>query len=90
MGDGNDADHIALQPVNQGIWKAVECQSSRLARACVAQLGKLAQQIKRPIEFIGECICCDERSFAGVPIDSGFGIRLRLIAKADSHRLWRR
>lgn len=84
----NDADHIGLQSVNQRIRKTVEMKRPRVARASVAQLGESAQEAKRSIEFIGEIIRRDERVFADVPIDSGIGIGLRLIAKTDSHRLW--
>lgn len=89
MSNGDDADQIALQPVNQGIRKTVEGQSPRVAGASVTQLGKTVQEAKRSIKFIGEFIRCDERAFACVPIDDGIGVGLRLVAKTDPHRLWR-
>ena len=67
MGDGNDADHIALQPVDQRIGETVEGKRPCVVRAGFAQPGELAQQAKRSIEFIGEILCCDERAFADVP-----------------------
>lgn len=88
MSNGDHADHIGLQPIDQRIRKTVEMQRPRVVRAGVAQLGEPAQEAKRLIEFIGEIIRCDERAFADVPIDSGIGIVLRLIAKTDLHRLW--
>ena len=88
MGNGDDADHVDLHLVNQGIGEAVERQRPRVARAGFAQLGKPFQEAKRLIELIGEIIRCDERTFADVPIDSGIGIGLRLVAKTDPHRLW--
>ena len=88
MRNGDDADHIGLQPVDQRIWKTVQMQRPRAACTGVAQLGEPAQEAQRSIEFIDEIICCDERAFADVPIDSGIGIALRLVAKTDPHRLW--
>lgn len=66
----------------------MERQCPRVARVGVAQLGESAQEAKRLIEFIGEIIRCDECAFADVPIDSGIGVALRLIAKTNPHRLW--
>ncbi len=66
----------------------MEGQRPRVARVGVAQLGESAQEAKRLIEFIDEIIRCDECAFADVPIDSGIGVALRLIAKTDPHRLW--
>ena len=88
MSNGDDADYIDLQPVDQRIGETVERQRPRVARAGLAQLGEPVQEAKRLIEFIGKIICCDERAFADVPIDSGIGIVLRLVAKTDPHRLW--
>ena len=65
----------------------MERQRPRVARVGVAQLGESAQEAERLIEFFGEIIRCDELAFADVPIDSGIGIALRLIAKTDLHRL---
>jgi len=86
MSNDNDADHIDLHAVDQGIEKTVERQRSRVARAGLAPV----QEAKRSIEFIGEITRCDERAFADVPIDSGIGIGLSLVAKTDPRRLWRR
>lgn len=88
MGDGDDADQIALQPIDQRIWKTVEGQRPRVAGANVTQLGKPIQEAKRSIEFVGEFIRCNDCAFADVPIDGGIGIGLRLAAKADPHRSW--
>ncbi len=88
MSNGDDADQIAMQSVNQRIWKTLEDQRPRVARANATQLGKPVQEAKRSIEFIGEFVCRSERAFTGVPIDSGIGIGLRLVAKTDPHRLW--
>ncbi len=66
----------------------MERQRPRVARVGVTQLGESAQEAKRSIEFISEIIRCDECAFADVPIDSGIGVALRLIAKTDLHRLW--
>lgn len=85
MGNGNDADIIILQPVNQGIGETVEWQRPRVARASFAQLGELAQEAKCFIEFVSKIICCCERSLSDVPIDSGISIGLRLAAKTDLH-----
>lgn len=89
MGNGDDADDIDLQPVDQRIGETMERQRSRVARAGLAQLGEPVQQAKYSIKFIDEIIGCNERAFADVPVDSGVGIALRLIAKTDPHRLWR-
>jgi len=89
MGNGNDADHIALQTVNQRIGETVERQRPRVVCAGFAQLGELAQESKCLIDRISEIICCDERAFADVPIDSGIGIGLDLAAKTDRHQFWR-
>ena len=89
MSNGDDADCIGLQPINQRIVKTVERQHPRAALAGLAQFGEPVKEGKRLIEFIDEIICCDERAFADVPIDSGIGIALRLVAKTDPHRLWR-
>lgn len=88
MGNGDDADDIGLQPVDQRIGETVERQRSRVARAGLAQLGKPVQQAKCLIEFVGKIIGCDERAFADVLGDGGIGIGSRRIAKADPHRLW--
>jgi hypothetical protein len=86
MSNGDDADYIDLQPVNQRIGETVERQRPRAALAGLPQLRKPVQEGKRLIEFIDEIIRCDERAFADVPIDSG--IALRPTAKTDPHRLW--
>ena len=85
MSNGNNADAIVLQPVNQGIGKAVEWQRPRVACASFAQLGELAQEAKCFIEFVSEIVCRDERALSDVPIDSGISIGLRLAAKTDLH-----
>jgi len=83
MGNGNDTDHIALQPVKQGIGKTMERQRPRVMSAGFAQLGELAQEAKCPLDFVGEIICRIECTFADIPVDSGIGVSLRLAAKAD-------
>lgn len=88
MRDRDNADQVTLQPVNQRIWKTVEGQRPRAAIASVTQLRKPVQEAKRPIEFIGEFISCNECVLAGIPIDSGIGIGLCLSAKTDPHRFW--
>lgn len=88
MSDGDDADHIDLQAVNQGIGKTVERQRSRVARDQFAQFGEPIQKAKRLIELVGEIIRCNECAFAYVPIDGSIGISLCLVAKTDQHRLW--
>ena len=88
MRNSDDPDHIDSHAVDQRIGKAVERQSSRVARDGSAQFGKPVQEIKRLIEFIGEIIRCDKRAFADVPIDSRIGIGLRLVAKTDPHQFW--
>ena len=88
MGNGDDANRIVLQPVNQGIGKTMERQGSCVVCAGFAQLGELADEAQCLIDLISEIICCDERAFADVPVNSGIGIGLRLFAKADSHRFW--
>jgi len=67
----------------------VERQRPRVVCTDFAQLGELAQEAKCLIGLIGEIICCDERAFADVPIDSGIGIGLRLAAKTDLNPFWR-
>ncbi len=89
MGDGNDADHIALQTVDQRIGEAVESKCPRIAHASFAQFGKPAQNSQCLIDLVGEIICCNQRAFADIPIDGGIGIDLRLAAKTDSQQLWR-
>ncbi len=88
MSNGDDADHIDLQPVNQRIGETMERQRPRAALAGLAQLREPVQEGKCLIEFIDEIIRRDERAFADVPIDSGIGIALRLTAKTDPHRFW--
>lgn len=83
MGNGNDANRIALQTVNQRIGKAMKRQRSRVVQADPAQFDELAQEAKHPIEFISEILCCNERAFADVPIHGGIRIGVRLVAKAD-------
>ena len=89
VSDSEDADHIDLQPVDQGIRKAVERQCSRVSRYGFSQDGELIQEVKRLLKFVGEIARCDERAFADIPIDGRNGVGLRLVAKADPHRLWR-
>lgn len=89
MGDGNDADHIALQTVDQRIGETRERKRPRVAHTGFAQLGKPVQNVQCLTDLIGEIVCCDQRAFADIPIDSGVGIGLRLAAKTDSQRLWR-
>ena len=67
----------------------MERQRPRVAYAGFAQIGEPVQEAKRLIELISEIIRCGERAFAGVPIDSGIGIGLRLVAKTDPHRFLR-
>ena len=86
----DDADYIGLQPVDQRIGETVERQRPGVARAGLAQLGETVQEAKRLIEFIGEIIGCDKRTFADVPVDGGIGIGSRRIAKTDPHQLWQR
>ena len=89
MSNGDDADYIGLQPVDQRIGETVKRQRPGVARAGLAQLGETFQEAKRLIEFVGEIIGCDERAFADVPVDGSIGIGSCRIAKTDPHRLWR-
>lgn len=83
MGNGNDSDHIVLQPIKQGIGEAMERQHPRVVSAGFAQRGKLAQEAKRLRDFISEITCCIECAFADIPVDSGIGVSLSLAAKSD-------
>ena len=89
MNNGNDANRIALQSINQRIREAMKRQRPRVVQASFAQFDKLTQEAKCPIEFISEILCRDERIFADVPIHSGIRIGLRLAAKADRCQFWR-
>ncbi len=88
MGDSDDANHIVLQPVNQGIGETMERESSCVVCAGLAQFGELVEVVQCLIEFIGEVACCYKRPYADVPVNSGIGIGLRLFAKFDLHRFW--
>jgi len=87
MDNGNDTDHIFLQSVKQGIREVMERQRPRVVRAGFAQLGKLAQKAKCPLDFVGEIVCRIKCAFADIPVDSGIGISLSLAVKADWQQL---
>lgn len=86
MSNGDNTDHVDLAPVAQRIRKTVKMQRPRVARAGMAQLGKLVQEAKRSIEFVGKIIGSDIRAFADVPVDGGIGSHR--IAKTDPHQFW--
>lgn len=81
--NGDDADCIDLQPVDEGIREAVESQCPCIARTGFTQFGEPAQEVKRLIELIDEIVRCNERAFPDILIDGGIG--LRLVAKIDLH-----
>jgi hypothetical protein len=89
MGNGNDTDHIVLQPVKKGIGETMERQHPRVVSTGFAQLGELAQEAKCPLDFIGEIICRIECAFADIPVDSSIGVSLGLAAKFDWQQFWR-
>ncbi len=86
MGNGNDANSIVSQPVDQGIGEAMERQRPRVVRTTFAQCGELVEKVERSTKLIGEIFRRDERAFADIPIDRCIGIGLRLGAKADLNR----
>ncbi len=83
MDNGNNADYVNVQPINQGIRKAVKSQRPSAARADPAQFGKATQVVKRLIDLISKIIHCNERAFPDTPIDGSMGVGLRLVAKVD-------
>jgi len=90
VGNGNDADGIALQTVDQGIGKTMEGKRPRLTHASLAQRRELLQQPKCSLNLADEVFCCGERAFADIPVNGGIGIGLSFIAKTDSRHFLRR
>jgi len=83
MGNGDDTDGIALQPVNQGIGKTMKGKRPRPVRTAFAQRGELPQQPERSFDLVDEVVRRDECAFADIPVDGGIGVGLRLITKTD-------
>lgn len=89
VGNGNNADDIALQAVNQGIGEAMKRKRSRLVRAAFAHRRKLLQQVERPFDFVDEVVRCNQRAFADILVNGGIGISLRFFVKTDLRHLLR-
>lgn len=85
MRNGDDADCIDLQPVDDGIREAVKSQCPCIACTGFTQFGEPAQQVKRLIDLINKIIRCSERAFPDIPIDGSMGVGVRLVAKIDPH-----
>ncbi len=89
VGNGNDADSIVSQPVNQGIGEAMERQRPRVVHTTFTKCGELVEKVECAIKLLGEIFRRNKRAFADIPIDHCIGVGLRLGAKADSNRFWR-
>lgn len=90
VGNGNDANGIALQAVNQGIGKTMEGKRTGLVRTALTQRGKLSQQSDGSFNLVDEVVCRNERAFVDIPVDGGIGVGLRLFAKTDLRHFLRR
>ncbi len=89
MGDGNDADSVGLQSVDQGIREVMERQHPSFSGTRFAELGETGQHAQRLFDLADKILCGDECAFAYVPIDSGVGVDLSLAAKTNREQLWR-
>ena len=89
MSNGNDANNIVSQPVDQGIGEAMKRQRPRVVRTTFTQCGELVEKLECTIKLFGEIFRRDERAFADILIDRCIGVGLRLDAKADLNRFWR-
>lgn len=90
VGNGNDANGIALQAINQGIRKTMKGKRTGLVRTALTQRGKLLQQPEGPFNLVEEVVRRNERAFADIPVDGGIGVGLRLFAKTDLRHFLRR
>lgn len=90
VGNGNDANGIALQPVNQGIRKAMKGKRTGLVHTAVTQRWKLSQQSEGSFNLVDEVVRRNERAFVDIPVDGGIGIGLRLFTKTDWRHFLRR
>lgn len=86
MSNGDDANNIISQPVEQGIGETMKRQQPRVVHTTFAQCSELIEKVKRTTKLFGEIFHRNERAFADIPVGRCIDVGLCLGAKADLNR----